>query len=331
MVTCPRIEYSVFDSNFISREVLLKWGWKRAKCEFWNRGMSDTYRVEGHGDIAYLKIYPYRWRRRSEVQGEIDLLRFLSEQKISVSIPIRNNAGTFIEKIDAPEGRRYAVMFSDAKGDQPKFTLRNCKEYGRLAGTVHKATELLPNSVRRPQLDIDHLARAPLKRIQPFLSRRPRDLAYLTSISEELADAVISLLPDSAPEFGMCHGDLTFGNVRRDKNGRLTLFDFDSAGYGWRAYDVAIFLWSRGSGFSRRANADRLKQWNAFMDGYHSIRCLSKSELQAVDLFVPLRQIWQLGAHTNHLAYIGSRAAHEARFETHLEFIKNWLKAYKPI
>lgn len=293
--------------------------------------MSDTYRVEQKGRRAYLKIYRHGWRSRAEIQGEVDLLRFLRQRNISVSNPIRNNVGAFIEKIDAPEGRRYAVLFSEAKGAEPKINLQNSREYGFVVATVHKATDSCPGSIRRPQLGIDHLAREPLKRIHPYLARRPRDLAYLTRISEELADAVTSLLPESAPEFGMCHGDLTFGNLRRDDRGRMTLFDFDCSGYGWRAYDVAVFLQARGFEFSRRANANRMKQWHAFMDGYHAVRRLSSREMQAVYLFVPLRQIWQLGVHSNHLAHVGSRSMHEARFESHLGFIRNWLKAYKPL
>lgn len=331
MTRSSPIEYSVFDPEFISRLAFLKWGWNRATCEFWNRGISDTYRIERENCRAYLKLYPYGWRSRDEIQGEVDLLMFLRQQNIRVSIPIRNNAGTFIEKIDAPEGTRYAILFSEAEGTQPRFNLDNSRRYGVLAATIHDATDTLPDSVRRPHLSLEQLAREPLKQIQPILTHRKRDLTYLARVSEELADAVRSLLPEPALQFGLCHGDLTFGNLRRDDKGRLTLFDFDCSGYGWRAYDVAVFLWSRGSDFNRRANANRVKQWNAFLDGYHTVRSLSSTELQAVNLFVPLRQIWQLGVRSNQLPHVGSRAMYEARFKMHLKFIRDWLKVYNPL
>jgi Ser/Thr protein kinase RdoA (MazF antagonist) len=331
MPSPPRIEYSIFDSEFISRVVQLKWGWKRARCEYWNRGMSDTYRVEQRGKSAYLKVYRHGWRSRAEIQGEVELLRFLRKRNISVSNPIRNNAGAFVEQIDAPEGRRYAVLFSEIKGAEPEINLENSRKCGFVVATVHKATDACPGSIRRPQLGIDHLVREPLKRIHPYLARRPRDLAYLTRISMALANAVVSLLPTSAPVFGICHGDVVFANLRRDDRGRFTLFDFDCSGYGWRSYDVAISLWSQGFEFSRSAKVNRLKRWNAFLDGYQAVRHLSDIELQAVNLFVPLRQIWMMGVHSSLFLGFGHRSIHDAKFEIHLEFIKNWLKAYKPL
>lgn len=332
MSSRPRIiEYSMFDSGFVLRVIRFKWGWERARCELWNRGVSDVYRVEHRGKRFYLKLYRHGWRTRAEIQGEVDLLRFLGRRDIRVVRPIRSRVGAFVEPVDAPEGRRYAVLFSEVEGVMPEFNVENSRKYGLMAGTVHNATDLLPHTVKRPYLKIDHLAREPLRSIHFFLSRRPRDLAYLTRLSGDLAVAVSTLLPASAPEFGMCHGDLTFGNVRRNGRSQLTLFDFDCSGYGWRAYDVAVFLQSRQHEFSRRAIASRMKQWNAFMDGYHAVRRLSGKELQAVNLFVPLRQIWQLGMHTNRLEHVGSRSMHEARFERHLEFIRNWLKHCKPL
>lgn len=329
MAPPARIEYSVFDSEFIARVVQLKWGWKRATCEYWNRGLSDTYRVEQGGRRAYLKAYRHGSRSRAEIQGEVDLLRFLRQRGISVSIPTRNRAGAFIEKIDAPEGPRYAVLFAEAKGAEPEINVANSMAYGRLLATVHKATDSCRLSIRRPQLSMDHLVREPLKRIHSYLERRPRDLDYLTRVSEGLAKAVGSLLPISAPEFGICHGDVVFANLRRDDRGRLTLFDFDWSGYAWRSYDLAVSLWSNGFEFSRSANASRMRNWNAFLEGYQGVRRLSNKELQAVNLFVPIRQIWMLGVHSSLFLGFGHRAMHDAKFEIHLEFIKNWIKTHK--
>ncbi|HEY0723756.1 MAG TPA: phosphotransferase [Pyrinomonadaceae bacterium] len=293
--------------------------------------MSDTYRVEQGRRKAYLKVYRHGWRAKAEIQGEVELLRYLRKRNISVSNPIRNSADAFVAQIDAPEGHRYAVMFSEAKGVEPEFNLENSRQYGRLVGMVHNATDACPDHIRRPLLDIDHLAREPLDRIRSYLARRPRELGYLARVAEDLADAICSLLPTSAPEFGICHGDVTFANVRRDGRGRFTLFDFDCSGYGWRAYDVAISLWSQGFEFNRSANANRMRKWNAFLDGYHTVRCLSDNELQAVNLFVPLRQIWMLGVHSSLFLGFGHRSIHDAKFEAHVEFIKHWLKARKPL
>jgi Ser/Thr protein kinase RdoA (MazF antagonist) len=74
-----------------------------------------------------------------------------------------------------------------------------------------------------------------------------------------------------------------------------------------------------------------MQRWSAFLDGYQTIRRLSSNELQAVNLFVPLRQIWMLGVHSSLFLGFGHRAIHDAKFETHVEFIRNWLKACKSL
>jgi Ser/Thr protein kinase RdoA (MazF antagonist) len=195
--------------------------------------------------------------------------------------------------------------------------------------SIHQAADACPVSLRRPHLDIDYLVRDSIERLRPHLSHRPRDLAFLTSISGELGQAVASLLPSSPPEFGICHGDLTFGNVRRDDSGRFTLIDFDFSGYGWRSYDICVFVWSRGDQFSPGARRNRANQWRAFLEGYRTVRQLSEAELQAVKMFVPLRHIWGLGMHGSPWPHLIAPATSEENLEVHLEFLRSWLKVYK--
>lgn len=322
-------EYSVLHGEFISRFVRLHWGWNRATAELWHRGVSDTYRIARERECAFLKVYRHGWRTRDEILGEVALLRCLIDRGMRVAQPIRNSAGRFVESINAPEGLRFAVLFSEADGVVPAFDVENSRKYGFMAATFHRVTDQVSEVFRRPSLGIAQIVREPLARARTHLDIRPRDFAYLNRLSGELAEAVSSLLPLTSPEFGMCHGDLTFGNVRRNSRRQLTMFDFDCAGYGWRAYDIAVFLQSRGDKFTRSAVASRMRQWDAFVDGYHAVRSLSGEELHAANLFVPLRQVWQMGMHTNHLAHMGRRSRRDETFEWRLEFIKNWLKAYK--
>ncbi len=65
------------------------------------------------------------------------------------------------------------------------------------------------------------------------------------------------------------------------------MFDFEFCAYGYRIYDIATFRWSRGS--------DNQKLWDSFLAGYQSIRELSGSEIQAIDIFVKARQLWWMG------------------------------------
>jgi Ser/Thr protein kinase RdoA (MazF antagonist) len=81
------------------------------------------------------------------------------------------------------------------------------------------------------------------------------------------------LLP--ALDWGICHGDLSLDNLHVGPDGQITLYDFDLACYGWRAWDVCTAL-----GYASREHHD------AYLRGYRSVRPFSPEELTAVPHFV---------------------------------------------
>lgn len=326
-----RTYYSVFDTAFLSRRLATTWGLKSPACEYWGRHVHDTYRIEAGGRRTFLRVYRHRWRSRAEIQGEVELLRFLRRRGADVSYPLRKRDGTYVDRITAAEGTRHAVLFSEAQGARPAMDRANSRTYGHLVATIHRHADHYPGRVQRPMLDMNHVAWEPLARISDLWAHRPRDVAYLRQMAGDLVEAIESLLPRTTPEFGLCHGDLHFGNVLRDRAGRFTLLDFDCAGYGWRAHDIAVFLWSRGWEFDRSANLNRTRQWNAFLEGYSSIRRPSKSELEAASLFVPLHQIWVMGLWISLRDGFGQRWLGESHFDSHLAFLRGWMRRHKPL
>ena len=75
----------------------------------------------------------------------------------------------------------------------------------------------------------------------------------------------VQQLPRTAPEYGICHGDFMSGNTLLDSSGRLVIIDLDFAGYGWRLFDLATFVWIQGQG---EHSAHRDVQ-QALLEGYH--------------------------------------------------------------
>jgi Ser/Thr protein kinase RdoA (MazF antagonist) len=101
-----------------------------------------------------------------------------------------------------------------------------------------------------------------------------------------------TLSPQSS-DVGLCHGDLHPGNARFADDGRPTLYDFECCGYGWRAYDLAVFLWN--SYGERRPRRWRESRWNAFLSGYRSIRPLPAGIDSHLADLMAARQIWLTG------------------------------------
>ena len=325
----PRVRYSVFDAAFVSDLVARAWGWDSPRCTYWNRGHNDTYRVEAGRRCAYLRVSRHAWRTRGELEGEAALLRFVQRAGTPVATAIRTRAGESVLAVTAPEGTRHAMLFTEARGAPPKMDRDGCRRYGRLVAELHRATDRTRTHFERPVLDMAHLVTGPLEQLRPLLAHRPRDAAYLDRVGGLLAQSAVAQLPEGTPAVGVCHGDLHFGNLHRDTAGRLTLFDFDCSGRGWRAYDLAIFLWSRGRGFDRAARLARARQWNAFLDGYGDVRTPGAGELRGVERFVPIRHLWLLGVRARLDADFGRRWIGDARLDEHLAFIRGWMRAYR--
>src|SRR5688500_499926 len=93
---------------------------------------------------------------------------------------------------------------------------------------------------------------------------------------------------------GFCHGDLHGGNAC-ETGGAFTFYDFDCCGWGYRAYDLAVFPWAFAV---RRETAERVKAMGrAFLKGYARRRTLGPADVEAIAAFVAIRQIWLMGLH----------------------------------
>jgi len=186
------------------------------------------------------------------------------------------------------------MLYATAHGDDVRdITPAHSRAYGRLAAGIHTATDASGDAFDRFHLDTAHLIDGPLAAIQDRMGNEaPDEIAYLTEIAARIKPR-IAALPRTPPEFGICHGDLHPGNVRFDAAGEPTVFDVDCYGPGWRAYDLAVFLWN--SYLERRSKTWRASRWNAFLRGYREVAPLSPSSLAAVPLFLVARQIWLMG------------------------------------
>ncbi len=327
------INTSILSSDALLERVLNRYVFKgEIECHFFCSRVNDTYIVETDSKTYYLRVYYYRWRSRRDIDAEIDLLLYLKKNKIPVSVPIQRKDGSYITRINAPEGIRYAVLFTGAEGRVPlNMNNKRSSLYGRLVGRIHNVTDRLDKEYMRFHIDLKHLIDDPLCHIESLLKHRKNDFNYLCKIGESLKLKIKKLLPITKPQYGICHGDHFGGNVFFNENDELTLFDFDCFGYGWRAYDIAVFLSARTTigNWSEEANTKRTRRWNAFLKGYTQERELSDEEILATKIFVPIRQMWVLWLQTQSSERFGRAWMSDAYFDQHFNFIKDWIKNYK--
>lgn len=301
-------------------------------CSFFHRGVNDTYLVSTGSDTFFLRVYRAGWRTRSEITAEVKLLNYLSVNRIPVAAPVPMKNGSYTHQIDAPEGIRYTVLFTNAPGRlHIPLSKRQCFEYGRLAGRIHRCADEIDETYPRFHLDLAHLVDTPLSHIEPFLTHRRGDFDFLVEVGEGLKKQIERLLTFKKPEYGVCHGDLNRANVHFDDKDNISLFDFDCFGYGWRAYDIAVFLWSHGwnKQWPPSKKAQRTQRWNSFLSGYSRERNPGKQELEAVHTFVVIRYIWIMGLHTGGTRVWGRGWINDEYFDTIIGHIKNQIRDFK--
>ena len=298
-------------------------------CTFFRKGICDTYRVSTAGFAYYLKVYRHGRRTLVDVEEEVRLVRHLFENGISIARPIRKKDDTYITGFCAPEGTRYAVLFEAARGVHDDHgDLAKIAALGRLVGRMHRVLDSFPLPYRRRDLDLSHLIDDNLDAIGEIMSDRPSDFRTVRSIA-----AAIGQLPlfrtTRAPEYGPCHGDLHGGDVAYDRHGNPTLFDFDSSGCGWRAYDIGVFPASvEWMDLSEATVSARERRLASFLESYQESRVLTAEELAVVRASPAIRHIFLMGHVLKHTTITeGSHWANDSFIDWHMKWFRNWISA----
>jgi Ser/Thr protein kinase RdoA (MazF antagonist) len=290
-----------------------------ATCQFYTGGFNDTYRVRtAQGSTYYLRVYRAAWRSLPDILYELDLLQHLAYKGFPAARPQPRHDGSLHYPIQAPEGRRYAALFSEAPGRLISYDREPEKvafQYGQAVARLHNAVDDFASLHQRFHIDLELLIDAPLRHIAPFLAHRSDDWAYLQRFANHLRQH-ITALPENDLQQGYCHGDLQGYHAHVDPHGTLTFFDFDCGGYGYRAYDFAVFRWC-----ARLENQESIR-WEPYLRGYREIRPLDDLDAQAVPLFVGARYLWHMGVHTQNAPDWGCDWLNDAYFDEKIGFLR---------
>jgi Ser/Thr protein kinase RdoA (MazF antagonist) len=220
------------------------------------------------------------------------MINYLKENLSSVSFPIKDKQGTFIQKINAPEGERYAVLFSFAQGDLiRKLSLEQSYLLGVEVGKIHSLTQNKSFGTTAQNYDIEKQFKTTLKTLEPILVNYPEQFSYLLQLKDDFINTFNSIDKNELG-FGICHGDLQAENFHIDQNNTFTFFDFDFFGKGYLAYDIGVFMW-----YDHKNKTPEIIE--AFLKGYQTQRKLSETELKLIPYFSTLRALFQMTLYCN--------------------------------
>jgi Ser/Thr protein kinase RdoA (MazF antagonist) len=313
---------SILSPTALAEEILPNFGiGPVAECHFYSGGFNHTYRVLAQsGETYYFRAYRPMWRTLADIRCELDALLHLQNKDYPAARPLAYQGGEPYCKIPAAEGIRYGALFTLCPGEEISYDEapeETSHTYGKAVAALHNAFDDFTSPHLRFRKDLHHLYEKPMANIKPFLAHRPKDWEYLVNLAEKIRARILSL-PAESLEQGFCHGDLQGYHAKLDTDGTLTFFDFDCGGFGYRAFDLAVFLWCA------RLEEQVEQRWEPYLRGYQEVRSLAPLDLEAVRLFVGGRYLWHMGVHTQNAPDWGIDFLNDGYFDRRIKILKEY-------
>jgi Ser/Thr protein kinase RdoA (MazF antagonist) len=286
-------------------------------CRMLNRGFNDLYLIVTANSERYVfRLSHHRARGPADVRTETDFLEHLARSGVPVAAPVATRDGALFVGGRSPEGVREGVLFRALGGRAPDVTsMADARANGVTLAMLHNAAESHNATAPLYRLDLDHLLRRPLARVHDLgIMDDARASADLEVIAARAADTIEAF---DHLTWTHCHGDCHGFNARITESGEAAFFDFDDGGPGYLAYDLSVFLWAKVS-FGRKLHTG----WDAFVEGYRTIRPIRLNDLEAAHVFVVVRHIWLMGEYASRAREWGSEPVSWIARE--VGFLKTW-------
>ncbi|MFV8341707.1 phosphotransferase [Flavobacterium sp. XS2P39] len=247
-------------------------------CKLFRTGINHTYFIADNETKYVLRVYFYNWRSKSQILEEVNLLHLLKENQVSISFPIADKKGRFIQDINAPEGIRHAVLFSYAEGKKIRsMDAATCFSIGSLMSKIHTTTA--NKSIERINYDIETLVQLPYEYAKQYFSETIEEMEFIKKQSEKISKIFKKTALTKVTK-GIVHLDIWYDNMNINDKNKATIFDFDFCGNGLLIFDVAYFCKQL---FHIEVNkAEYELKVESFLKGYQSTRALSKEEIKMI-------------------------------------------------
>lgn len=278
MTTFPVIASTLSETelgNFIKTKYKLT---EDFNCKLFRTGINHTYFISSNETKFVFRVYCYKWRTKIEIEQELELLNLLKKNSLSVSYPIPDINGNFIQEINAPEGIRYAVLFSFAKGEKIRFmSNETCYSIGNLLAKIHNVTE--NKKIERVNYNTEILLNESYNHLNSFFSEELDEMKFLKEIGKKISKKIdeSNLLENKN---GIVHLDIWYDNLSVNNENEITIFDFDNCGNGLLILDVGYFC--KQLFFIESDKNEYELKTKSFLNGYQKIRNLSENEIELI-------------------------------------------------
>lgn len=258
------------------------YGLVASECRNLNTLANDTYAITTKDAKYALKLYNPASRSHQDVAWELELVDHLLNNGVPTANPVYGLNNQQLQSFSIDGKVRPTVLFEWLPGKKTRGNHENYITEGKLAAIIHEAADSFYSNLPREDYNAEILIDEQLSRMKRMLTTVGRwDQVY--ALGERLKLRL--KIPDL--DYGVCHMDLTFDNIHLQDDGGMMVFDFDSAGTCWRAYEPYDVLLN---------SEEYLQSW---LKGYRTIRRFSEADENAIYAFAIIGDIrnttWKLG------------------------------------
>jgi Ser/Thr protein kinase RdoA (MazF antagonist)/uncharacterized protein YkwD len=243
-----------------------------------------------------LRVNAPNFNARAEINSEMEWLdAIVNDTKLIVPIPVKTSSGNWVQTVDHPALGifRHCVLFEylPAAAVEDTITPQRMEFLGAMIGLIHRhgARFNPPPGFIRKHWDLEgmrgEMLDVPITQALAALSDEEREVLKL---AEKIVAEAMLKLGTSPKVYGLIHGDLHLKSLLFSTTGKPVVIDFDTCGYGYYAYDLAVAIWNI---FDRDDFADMRA---ALMRGYRKVRALSDLEESLITNFVAGRLMIQI-------------------------------------
>ena len=246
----------------------------KTECSIFRLAMNHLYIVHDGENQYVFRVYTHHWRTPLEIEEELRLLTLLKEADRQVAFPIADQSNKFIQEIEAPEGTRFGVLFSYAKGIKTaKFSPETSFLIGQALAKVHQSTENV--ELLRMSYNTQNLLKNPFVRTKEFYHKNTGEIEFLENLSNFLT-LKMENSDKQHMRYGTVHLDVWFDNLHINDEKEVTFFDFDFCGNGYLCFDISYFLFQL---FVTHLNEEEYHaKADSFIRGYETVTKITPEE-----------------------------------------------------
>jgi Ser/Thr protein kinase RdoA (MazF antagonist) len=298
------------------------------KCQLIKAGINDTYLVTDTNEKFVFRVYSINWRTRTEITEELKLLTELNQNNIAVSYPLKDRENKYIQVLNAPEGDRFAVLFTHAKGEKLHvFSKETHFQIGQLMAKLHNVTN--HQKLNRMDYTAELVLVDSLKQISKYLSEETEEMNFMKSTQKYLLKEFENT-NRSQMRHGIVHLDIWFDNLNITDDNKVTIFDFDFCGNGWLAFDIAYYIMQLHNVEKYEAKEYQPKV-DSFIRGYESITPISTEEKMRIPMLGVSLYFFYLGIQCQRYDNWSNSFLNESYLKRYINgIIKRYFDIYKP-